>query len=178
PVVRAPLGVEAALIVDDNVVPDGDLPRMTEHDVHPERDVPAHASEDQRIELRPQEEAQRTWHPRGQQHDQLVAAERPPSVLADDEIRVALALRALRADLLLDVGDLRVRFPRRTFSGRHSRISRMTYVVLFCDSWYVRDSISPRRPVMTSCTPPRASEIPSSSSGVRSAIGWSAINRT
>ncbi len=85
-----------------------DLVRMPQDDVAAERDVAADAAENQRIQLRAQEQPERARHPGRQQHGQLVANERPQPRLADDEIGVALPLRSARAELPLDVGDARI----------------------------------------------------------------------
>ncbi len=61
------LRVETALVVDDDVVVDLDLVRMPQHDVAAERDVPADAAENQRIQLRTQKQAERARHPGRQQ---------------------------------------------------------------------------------------------------------------
>ena len=93
-VVGRSLGVQHASVVDGDVVADPDLPRVPQHDVRPETDVPAARSEDPRIEPAAQHQAERAGNPRGEQHDELVAEERPPPALAHDEVGVALGPRA------------------------------------------------------------------------------------
>ena len=106
--IRRAFCIQAAVVVDDHVVANLDLVGMTQYDVRTKRDVAAHASENHRIELGAQEQAQRPRHPRRAQHRQLVADERPQAGLPDDEIRVPLAARPAGPILALNVGDARI----------------------------------------------------------------------
>ena len=60
--VRVALGVEQAVVVDDDVVADADLVRMPEHDVLAEDDVAAARASERRIEHLAQREPERAGH--------------------------------------------------------------------------------------------------------------------
>ena len=135
PVVGA-LGVEAALVVDDHVVADLNLVGMPEGDVLAEHHVAPHPAEDQRIELRPQQQAQRPGHRAGQQHDELESDERPPAGLANHQLAIFVGTRpALVEQLALNDRDARVvgagracrhQCPSAPTGAAASRTSRMT----------------------------------------------------
>ena len=62
PRLRLALGVEQAVVVDDDVVADVDLVRMAQHDVLPEDDVAAARAEQRRVERLAQHEPERARH--------------------------------------------------------------------------------------------------------------------
>ena len=66
-----PLGVEQHVVVDDDVVSDLDLVGVSQHHVLPERHAPPTLAEHERIELAPQEQAERPGNP-GPEHHELV----------------------------------------------------------------------------------------------------------
>jgi hypothetical protein len=62
PLVARSLGVEQAVVVDDDVVTDADFPWMTQHHVLAEDDAAAAGAEQRRIQQLPQREPQRPGH--------------------------------------------------------------------------------------------------------------------
>ena len=88
PAVAVALGVEQAVVVDDDVVPDADLVRMTEHDVLPEDHVAPTRAEERRIQRFAQRESEGARHPLRREGHGLVLDERTHAGTADNELRV------------------------------------------------------------------------------------------
>ena len=79
PRVGVALGVEQAVVVDDDVVADADLARMPQHDVLAEHDVAAAGAEQPRIQHLAQRQPEGARHPLAHQRDEFVLDERATS---------------------------------------------------------------------------------------------------
>ena len=71
PGVRFTLGIDEAVVVDDDVVADADLVRMPKHDVLAEDDIPSACAQQQRIQRFSQCQPERTGHRLRQQYHEL-----------------------------------------------------------------------------------------------------------
>ena len=80
-----PLRIEKDVVIDDDIVSDTNLVRVSQHDVLAEGHVPSTCAEHQWVELGADEQAERTGHPRPEHH-QLVEHEREQTGPADDEL--------------------------------------------------------------------------------------------
>ena len=79
------LGVDQAVVVDDDVAPDVDLVRMAQHDVLSEDDVAPARTQQQRIQPLAQHEPERARSRLRGRHDELVLQQRPEPRTADDQ---------------------------------------------------------------------------------------------
>ena len=97
PRVAVALGVEQAVVVDDDVVADADLARVAQHDVLAEDDVAAAGAEQARVQRLAQHEPERPGHGLAHQRDQFVLDEGPPARVGRRRARAYLSSAELRA---------------------------------------------------------------------------------